>query len=91
MWNIVITALSAGCGAGFIAVGGYLKSTKKEEWSWTKFLRTFLVSSLFGACASYFGVTSDIIANSTIGIFADSVIENWLKAIFKENSKLRNL
>jgi len=89
MMNMLSTALYAGIGASITAAGGYLKSEQQETFSWMKFLRTTTLAMVFSAGASLTGLTSNVLADSALGIAIATVVENWLKAAFRKQSILR--
>ncbi len=90
MLDILKTVLFAGIGAGIIAAGGYFKNTKKEDWSWMKFVKTTLLSIILALGAQLTGMSPDVLASSAFGVTLDLMIENWLKALFRDKSILRN-
>ena len=88
MWQTVLYAAGL---AGTIAISGYLKASSPETFSWKKFTRTLVLAMIFSIGSSLTGLTPDAFSSSVIGVFLDQLVENILKAIFKEESKLKKL
>jgi hypothetical protein len=88
MWQ---TILYAALIAGVTAILGFLKTSSPESFSWRKFLQTLILTMLFSAGSSLTGLSPGDLENSIIGLFLAQLVENFLKSIFKDDSKLKEL
>ena len=80
MWTQVIEGLGSGL---VIALLGYAKSAKAEDFDWQKFGLTTLVGAIIGAIAGFMGTTYDATMQMTLFAGITTVVDNVIKAVYR--------
>ena len=91
MDELLLQALYGALGSASIALTFYMKQLNGEKWDWVKFLKSVILGFGVGGVAAYFGLQGDLILASPIYATLALLLENLLKAIFRADSKVRQV
>lgn len=89
MNEMLLQAIYGALGSAALNFSFYMKLLNGEKFDWVKFLKSVSLGAVTGFIATFWGIAPNAIIASPLYASVAMAIENVLKSIIRQNSKLR--